>query len=164
MKRLPEGTSSLLDFEATDDDLMPIDKTSKNDLRIVIGNGRYLFNFMRWYQSGRGRETDCWREFYEELVAPGILPGDIFGYVSTRHLRRHVTPVSFSNHVQKYERLIAEIYELIPTADQEAALRRLQKTASSEYIFATEDQIRREGVIPGQPTKRKISTTSSWIL
>ena len=163
MKRLPEGTVALSEFDATDDKLIPFDQTARDDLRIIIG-GKHLFNFMRWYQSRKGRETDCWREFYEELVAPGIVPADVFGYVTTRHVRRHITPVRFSNHVQMPECLIAEIYELIPTEEQTKELKKLKAISSEKYMFAKADEIRQEGVKPGQSQNRRISITASWTL
>jgi len=163
IKLLPDGAAYLWDFDAKGDDLFPIDKASVHDLRISI-DGKHLFKFMQWYESGKGRETDCWREFYEELVRPEIVPRDAFGFVFTRHIRRHVTPVQFSNHVQKHECLIAEIYELIATAEQEAELKKLQKADSAKYTWATEDEIRRQGVIQGRKRNMRIPITASWIL
>lgn len=163
IKRLPEGSAYLSEINAKDDDLIPIDETAKDDLRIRI-DGRYLFSFMRWYDSATGRETDCWREFYEELVKPRILSQKNFGSVLTRHIRRYVTPVHFTNFTQSHELLVAEIYELVPTEAQKNELMELQKKSLSNILWATEEVILRQGVIQKQLLKANISVTALWTL
>jgi len=162
IKRFPDGTQDISSLGTLNDGLFPVDDTSLDDLRIRI-SGKNMLRFMRWYKSGKGRETDPWREFYEEVVGPGIVPREQFGYVFTRHVRRHVTAVRFSKPSGCYERLIAEIYELIPNDEQFDVLSRLQHERSREYIWATEDAIRREGVGPTKPHV-PIAPTAEWTL
>jgi SMODS-associated NUDIX domain len=117
IKALPDGKTFLTSIKAKEDDFIPIDDDSKNDLRITI-DGRNIFTLMTWYETATGRETDCWREFYEELLATKILSLENFGYVYTRHLKRHLDPISYGNPEQKHRFLVSEIYELLPTDNQ----------------------------------------------
>jgi hypothetical protein len=153
----------LSSIKAKEDDFIPIDDDSTNDLRITI-DGRYIHSLMIWYDSGTGRETDCWREFYEELIGTKILSIENFGYVFTKHIKRHVDPIVYGAPEQKYRFLISEIYELLATEAQLKELRALQATSSDKYIWATEDLIRRLGVIPKQQSDIAIPITASWTL
>lgn len=163
IKRYPESTEFFVKIGAQDDNMYPIDQSSRNDLRIRI-RGIRMFSFMQWFDARKGRETDAWREFYEELVAPGILSRDTFGYIASRYVRRHVSPIKYSSHAQMKERFVAEIYELLPSQQQELELRLLMNEDSNNYLWANEDLIRRRGVVPKQKFKRNISPTAEWTL
>jgi hypothetical protein len=163
IKALPDGKIFLTSIKAKKDDFIPIDDDSKNDLRITI-DGRNIFTLMTWYETAAGRETDCWREFYEELLATKILSLENFGYVYTRHLKRHLDPISYGKPEQKHRFLVSEIYELLPTDNQTKELLKLQSITSDKYIWVTEDTIRRLGVIPKQSMHMTIPITACWIL
>ncbi|MEV1199260.1 SMODS-associated NUDIX domain-containing protein [Microbispora rosea] len=62
---------------ALDDNLVPIDGISENDLRIRVAV-KNLVSFIRWFESDEARETSPWREFYEELIKSAICPAKIF--------------------------------------------------------------------------------------
>ncbi|WP_425313163.1 hypothetical protein [Microbacterium esteraromaticum] len=78
-----------------DDDLLVPDDVSEGDLRVRVP-GRKLVAFVRWFENGSGRETDGWREFYEETIATEILPGDHFRHIKYDHLERIYQPLRFS--------------------------------------------------------------------
>jgi hypothetical protein len=163
IKILPDGKTFLTSIKAKEDDFIPVDDDSENDLRITI-DGRNIFTLMTWYETAAGRETDCWREFYEELVATKILSTKNFGYVFTRHLKRHVDPITFGNPEQKHRFLVSEIYELLPTKAQTKEFIQLQTMLSDEYVWVTEDTIQRLGVIPKQGVNMTIPITACWTL
>jgi hypothetical protein len=148
---------------ALDDNLVPVDAVSENDLRIRIPVSR-LITFVRWFESGYSRETSPWREFYEELIGPGILSADEFPFIFTDFIRRDIRPIRFSSHAQSLEILIADIYELLPTANQLEALKRLKETGHPEIIWATEDEIRHLGVAPGKKLDIRIGEPAVWTL
>lgn len=163
VKYLPEATAFLTSISAKEDDFIPVDDDSRCDLRITI-EGRHVFSFMNWYDSAMGRERDCWREFYEELVAAKILSIENFGYVFTRFITRHEQPICFSVAEQKCKLQIADIYELIATDSQMKELCSLQPSQSDKYVWATDELIRRLGAIPKQQLNTVIAPTASWTL
>jgi hypothetical protein len=162
-KRLPNSSAFFNSIEALDDDLIPSDKTSKDDLRIRI-KGKYLIKFLSWFNSGNDRELCPWREFYEELVEPGFLPGSVFPYIYYRHIRRYEAPLRYSEIAQSLELIIAEIYEVILTPEQEESLKQMLNKQNDAYIWVDEDRIRRRGAIQKNKLDINISTHSVWIL
>lgn len=159
----PSAKGFLDDIGTLTDNLVPIDEASRNDLRIRIPASK-LINFMRWFESGRSRETSQWREFYEELIEPNILPLDCFPFIFHDFIRREIRPIRYSQYAQCMELLIADIHELVPTSQQLAALQSLKRDGSPSTIWATEDQIRRLGATPGKPQELTIAETAVWTL
>jgi hypothetical protein len=162
-KMLPEGRSLLSSLHVLDDDLLPVDETSRDDLRIRI-KGRHLWTFMRWYDSGQGRETDTWREFSEELIRPGILSFSTFPHIRAVRSGRH-QEFRFSDYAQSTELLIADIFRLLLSPEQEVELRRLAEANEADRVrFATEDEIRRLGFAPKKTQEFRVSPTAVWTL
>jgi SMODS-associated NUDIX domain len=162
-KALPDGRAYLQAIGALDDDLIPIDASSRDDLRIRLP-GRHLPEFVRWFDSRRGRESDAWREFHEELIAPGILDANAFPYAYSRYVRRVQHPIRYSAHAQSKELLIADVYELLPTDEQRRELERLKSEGHPSIIWASEEQIRRRGAVPGAASNLSIPSTAEWTL
>jgi hypothetical protein len=159
-----EGAKGFLsDIGTRPDDLVRADDVSLNDLRIRIP-GHKILAFVRWFESGRSRETAAWREFYEELIKPGLLSLEDFPFVVTDFIRRDIRRMRFSTHARSRELLIADIYEVMPTQEQLAALRNLKSTKHPDLVWASEEQIVRRGVIAGEDQEIEISTTAQWIL
>lgn len=159
-----EGAKGFLnDIGARPDDLVRADDVSMNDLRVRIP-GREILAFVRWFESGRSRETSAWREFYEELIKPGLLSLEDFPFVVTDFIRRDIRRMRFSTHARSRELLIADIYEVMPTQEQLAALRNLKSTRHPDLVWVSEDQIVRRGAIPGENQEIEISPTAEWIL
>ncbi len=161
----PSARGLLQNWGVRTDDLIPIDEVSQDDLRIRIA-GRNLIPLVRWFESGRSRESGPWREFYEELVKTGILSPDHFPHVVADYVRRHFTRIKYSPFSQCQELLIADIYELVPTDSQRAHLRSLTSGSptSSRYIWADAELIKRRGTVPGKPHDKKIAVTAEWTL
>lgn len=158
-----EGRSFLKTLDVLDDALLPVDDTSRDDLRIRL-KGRHLWSFMKWYDSEVGREADQWREFSEELVRPGILRFETFPHINVERLRRH-REFRFSDYAQAQELLIADICELLATPQQAHDLRELLAQAAGDPIrFVSEDEIRRLGFSPKQSQEFRVSATAAWTL
>ncbi|WP_431936997.1 hypothetical protein [Micromonospora sp. RP3T] len=145
------------------DDLVPVDESSKNDLRIRVP-GKNLVAFFRWFESGESRETSPWREFWEELVDEGLVSGQAFPWIFERKVRRHVTPMRYSKIAQSREIFVADIYELDATAEQEEELERLRSTGNPSILWVDANQIRRRGVVPGQRQEYEIGEPAEWVL
>ncbi|WP_460970837.1 SMODS-associated NUDIX domain-containing protein [Spirosoma migulaei] len=122
-----------------DDDCLPIDDTSRHDLRVRVP-GKNIFEFLKWYNKQKHREVDQTREFQEELVKPGLLPADKFATIDVRYLYT-VPTFHYSQYFKSQELLYHEVYELMPTASQEAALRAMQQQDHLDYKWVTEDLI-----------------------
>lgn len=134
-------------FYAADDNSIPMDRSSKGDYRLRLKN-RYLRKFVKRFDKTKDRETiqNLSREFQEELVSTGILRGPEFDMLAYRECGRHFTELHFSEHFQCYELLMADIVELQLTAAQEEKFRKLMENRSTQYCFATSDEIESLGV------------------
>jgi len=161
-KRLPEAVDFFNKLKIRDDDCIPIDHSSKDDLRLRM-SGKNIPTFINWYKSGRQREDSVFREFYEELIRSGILSGEVFPYINYRYIYRKQTGISYVDYFSCYEILIADIYELMPDERQKEELIKLMNYKSSNYIWAEEKMIRSKGV-SSSSLDQKISETSKWIL
>ncbi|MEV5739908.1 hypothetical protein AB0L30_07600 [Microbispora rosea] len=162
-KVTPSAKATLNKIGALDDNLVPIDEISENDLRIRIA-AKNLVSFIRWFESGEARETSPWREFYEELIKSEILPSKDFPYIYHDYVRREFRPLRFSAYAQSLELLIADIYELIPTASQTTDLLQLRRVGHPDTLWADENQIRRRGVLPGHNQDVNIAEPAIWTL
>ncbi|WP_319462508.1 hypothetical protein [Micromonospora sp. RTP1Z1] len=145
------------------DDLVPVDESSKNDLRIRVP-GKNLVAFFRWFESGESRETSPWREFWEELVDEGLVSAHAFPWIFERKVRRHVTPIRYSKIAQSREIFVADIYELDATTEQAKELERLRNGANPSILWVDANQIRRRGVVPGKKQEYEIGEPAEWVL
>lgn len=121
--------------------LVPRDADTKDDLRIRINKRKHLLEFLKWFDSRKNREIDPWREFYEELVEPGLLPIELFKHVKYVYIGNHkeLVPPSPGFPIDQFR--YAEIYELRPDSDeQKQAIENLIN--QNEITFATPDEIR----------------------
>lgn len=163
-KAHPSSSGDRGKLEVLDDDLLVPDDVSESDLRVRVP-GKNLMAFVRWFEEGRGRETDGWREFYEELVATGILPGDDFRFVKYDVVRRYWHPLRYSPWAESKELLVADILELLPTDEQADHLRDLKLREDPRYIWATEEQVRRRGATSGSAEQKiQIAEHAAWTI
>lgn len=131
--------STLQELGVLDDDQLPIDDASRHDLRVRVP-ARNLLKFLDWYQTQKGREVDQYREFHEELLKPGLLPGDLFRSINNEY-RYTVPTLHYSQHFRCHELLYHEVFELLPTAEQESALRNTLNVPSDNYVWVPESLI-----------------------
>lgn len=163
-KTHPSSSGTLRGMSVLNDSLLVPDAVSEGDLRVRVP-GRNLVSFLRWFEGERGRETDCWREFHEELIATGILPQEVFRLIRYDRIGRVYRPMKYSPWARSQELLIADIVELLPTPDQLAALRKLKNTSDSRILWAKEDQIRRRGAADGAASQTtQIAQTAEWTI
>lgn len=161
-KVYPSGNARLLDFKALRDDLYAVDVEAVDDLRVRI-KGKYISAFFRWFDQRRGRETDSWREFHEELIASELVAPKAFTFIRADFRGTRDTGLRYSAFAQSREIVFSEIYNLIPTAGQVDALKRAVE-ANSMLIWASEDEIRRRGASANRSSLVPISEHSAWIL
>lgn len=130
----------------TDDDKMPLDRSSKNDYRMFVPENN-LKKFVRRFDKTLNREyiTNLSREFTEELIKTRILDKD-FGKVTYRYCGRHYTGIEFSRYFQCHELLLADIVEVQLTTEQEEKLRALMEKNDRRYRFAGKKEIEHCGI------------------
>src|SRR5258706_3407667 len=83
-KRYRESFYALQKLCVLDDDNIPIDDKSIDDLRIKI-RGKHLIKFLEWYTSQLGREVSPYREFYEEMIRTDFVKQKDFPYLNYLH-------------------------------------------------------------------------------
>lgn len=125
------------------------DVDTKDDLRIRINKRKKLLKFLKWFQSRKNREVDPWREFYEELVKPGLLSEENFRHVKYAYIGNHKEIESPSPVFPIDEFRYADIFELRPDTDaQRNAIEALEN--KEDIIFATPDEIRKGSTEDGK--------------
>lgn len=149
--KFTEGARSTFnELEVTHDVFVPYDEDSKNDLRLVLQKGSKLPDFLKWFDSKHDRETDPWREFFDEVIRTGILDQQVFPHTKYTWLRSESDGIRFSPYLQIHEYLHSDIYEWEPVSkEQQIAMERLMETESDRYKFATEHDIRTRGASIG---------------
>lgn len=163
-KTHPSSSGIRTEMNVLDDDLLVPDTVSEGDLRVRVP-GKHLVSFVRWFEGERGRETDGWREFYEELIATGLLRQEVFRVIKYDRIARHFHPMRYSRWAESQELLIADVLELLPTPEQLAELQRLKSSSDRRVLWASESRIRRLGAIDGAANQTtKISETAVWTI
>jgi hypothetical protein len=138
----PEGRRQLEELGMVTDNYIENDEISEYDLRIKLQERRQITAFLQWFINGENREVNPWREFYEELVAPGTLPQEHFGYIHYELVGQDFEPIHFDPFFKLDTLKYADIYRpKFVTPSQEEALRKLVNKSSDDYIWATRDEI-----------------------
>lgn len=134
-------------FHVKDDNKVTIDKSSRDDYRLLMEN-RYLRKFVKRFNKKAEREQidDLSREFEEELIKTGIVD---WRQITYRVCGRYTTELRLGEHFQIYELLLGDVVELILTREQEEDLYKLMSHHSDKYYFATSEEIISLGVDPG---------------
>ena len=158
-KRFRESFYELRNLKVTNDNNIPIDDKSHQDLRVKLP-GRNVIAFLKWYNSQLGREVSPNREFHEELISPAILDIKKFPYPNYIYLHRHQSSIHWSKHFKCHEILIAEIFKLMPNEEQFIELKKLIDIPSEDYVWVNSEAILNNGA----DNNFKISETAKWTL
>lgn len=161
-KRYPPSIRELMRLGVRNDDKMPADTDSQDDIRVRVP-GHNVREFVNWFSCRTGREISPWREFYEELVDSGILSSQSFPYIACSFVETKMTEIRWSDHLQCQELLMAEIFELHPTPKQASELAELQKKENVAYRWVTAEEIRSRGLSPSTSVAF-IPPTAEWLL
>ncbi|KYG74848.1 hypothetical protein EV198_0648 [Roseivirga ehrenbergii] len=127
MSRLQEKYNVELDKK------LPTNGEKRDDLRLMVPASKAL-EFLDWFDSGKGREISHWREFCEELVRNEVLEFKVFPHVNYRYAGYVQTPLKKSEKLGCLEILKYEVYDLLPSNEQEMALIELLKKGDTDYI------------------------------
>lgn len=83
----------------------------EGDLRVYVP-GKNVLKFIRWFNSGKNREVNVTREFFEELIVPGYLPEDALQNAKFEFIKQAECKLGYSNAFRRKEVLIHNIYEV----------------------------------------------------
>ena len=119
-----------------------------NDIR---GNilGRNIKKFIKWFNKKTEREITPEREFREELIASELLPSEIFSELNFSYFDTFYKGVNHDNFYNTLQLLRFDIFDFIPTKEQERYLENLDlknKKIKANLYLATNDEIKRLGV------------------
>jgi hypothetical protein len=166
-KARPEGMARLLSLGALSDTRFVADAANHRDLRMTVP-GKNLHRVLQWFDSGQQREMSPWREFFEELVRPGLLDRDTFAYFDYSYRGRRQLPFRFDKYSQHYQLIVGDMYEMHPSDEQLDALRKLREQVRGQpdapVLFATPEQIRRGGATLAESAGYDIPPTAVWLL
>lgn len=126
---------------------------AKSDLRFLVP-GRNVFAILSWFHSQKDRETSQWREFCEELLTTNLLSKELFRYIDYTYACTIQTPMRKAKRLPNQEILLFEIYDLVPTTEQQIALKQLLLQGDTVKIKWAEKQ-----VIDALGTDHRLGTT-----
>lgn len=122
---------------------VPRDEDTENDLRIIIKKRKNLIEFLKWFESRKNREMDPYREFYEELIAPGFLSRETFKHFKYVFVCKHIEGVLKSPIYPQDELRYADIFELRLENDLQKQEVINLKNIEDEILFATPEEIKK---------------------
>jgi len=140
----PEGKKALNKLGIVTDNSIENDEKSEFDLRVKMRKRVRLRAFIKWFQTGTQRETNPWREFYEELIVTGALPGKQFPYLFFDQVGSHFEPIHLDEYFGLDTLKYADIY--VPrfiNQEQSDILGTLMEASNEEIIWVTEEEINR---------------------
>jgi hypothetical protein len=140
----PVAVESLLESFSMARDKDSVVDNGQYDLRLYLYKRRKLLAFLNWFSKDSDRESDPWREFYEELVEPGILHSKIFYYIDYNKKRSVIEPIYFDEYRKIDTFYYADIFELNWTNEEQLRdMRRLMKSTDTRYVWASSSDIER---------------------
>lgn len=126
------------------------DDDSEDDLRLLLSARWRLRKFLKWFFGRQQREADPWREFYEELVATGIVLSSDFQYIRHELLGQFIEPIHFDKSFRVDTFKYVDIFSIHYVSDaQKNAIRQLLHTASDDFIWVTPEEIESEKTSSG---------------
>lgn len=142
-QRYPNASKIINKLGILDDNKIEIDDINRGDLRVRVP-ARNVIDFLKWFDTGKDRETTIEREFREELLKTNILPTELFEYPKPDFLYECLN-FHFSTHYQCRELLVHHVYEVHLNDNQKTYLRSTLQHQSTEWIWASEEVIRHLG-------------------
>ncbi|GAB4053572.1 SMODS-associated NUDIX domain-containing protein [Spirosoma litoris] len=133
-KTLPGHEKVFKKLEVKPDSLIETEHgIAKNDLRFTLP-GKNVLSIIKWFHSREDREISQWREFCEELLSTNILDKQIFRYIDYNYVTTIQTPMKKAKNRPNQEILIYEIFDLVPTTEQNNLLTDLLLEGDKDYI------------------------------
>lgn len=163
-KVLSEDIGFLKDnFKWGKDPYMKTNGEKRNDLRGTVPMPK-LISFLDWFKTQKNREISHWREFYEELIRTGVLQIEDFPHFEYRYAGTLLTPIKKSTKWKDcLEILSYDVFDLIPSTEQDEILKKTQIDDKKEFIWLDESTILNNGVI-SKDKEVKIGQHTKWTI
>ena len=161
-KMLPSFKEIKRSYNIIDDDRLPIDETSEDDLRIRV-QGKNLVKLLSWFYTRKNREVGVHREFYEELIRPEALTVDSLRDFTPEYFKTITTNIHNSKHFSCKEILIYEIYEVVLSDYEKKQVVKFVESNPGEAVLARHDDIIKE-CIDSDCLSKKIGGHAKYIL
>lgn len=132
------------------------------DLRFET-KGKHVQNIIKWFNSKKNREVNVIREFYEELIETELLKSNCLFELKFEFLNKIESKIEYSEHFQKYEVKIFEIYNVILPEDIKQEIRQLIEQDNEKLKLVSADEIQKK-CFTYKNKSYKISEHSKYIL
>jgi hypothetical protein len=100
------------------------DADNAGDLRLMMP-GRSLRPFLQWLGQRQEYEAAPWREFFEELVKPGLVRAEAFATPHFEFLGSRSTSLHFDKHSGHRQLIVVDLFDFHPNERQKTELRAL---------------------------------------
>lgn len=139
-----------------------VNNDETDDLRIRI-KGKYLLKFYDWFLGMKNREYDPSREFYEELIASGLLPEETFRHLQYRKIGVHNVGITKSIIAGRIPEVIyADIFEVRLNKEQKELVKTAVKNHPGELCLVTPDEMKRRQY--GGSVEMNLGNNVPWLL
>lgn len=118
----------------------------KNDLRVYVPAKKVL-RFIKWFNSGKNREINVTREFYEELIKTGFISQNELLEIQFEYIKQIDCKLKKSKHFGCKEILMHNIYDV--SFNNKENLRHLEEIVENngkQLIFVNSADIERGAV------------------
>lgn len=132
------------EWDIKDDSGFPIDETSKHDLRVRVPIS-YTLEMLQWFQTKKNREFCVFRELHEELLSNNFFKDKNLNNLSIEYIKTNIQPIKYSEHFKINEILIADIFEVNLTKEQEIIFKEFIQS-NPFFQIVTEDDIERGAI------------------
>ncbi|MBV1818120.1 hypothetical protein [Clostridium cochlearium] len=124
-----------------------------SDLRFIT-NGKHISGIIKWLNGGENREVNVYREFYEEIVAPGFLPEEVMKNLEVEFLKQIPPKMKYSTHFEMQEILIFNIFEARMSEDYLNTLKLATEKHRGKLALVDREDIEKECFdLDGKSTK-----------
>lgn len=123
-KRFESSNSDLNRMGVVPDNKMKSATRDPEDLRIQLP-AKNAVAFLDWFDSKRGREVTVLREFYEELILAGYLPGYSLEEFNPEFVKSCKRKLVYSTHLEIHEILVHDIFEVHLSKSEQDYLEKL---------------------------------------
>lgn len=132
------------------------------DLRFLV-KGKNVSKVLNWFDSRKNREIAAYREFYEEIIRPEILPIEALTSMKIEFLKQIQPKMKHSIHFRKDEILLFDIYELQLIDEYVEMIRQYAQGDNSLIKLVDREAIEKECIDIGGKSF-KIGSHSKYII
>ena len=134
----------------------------KDDLRFLV-KGKNVGKVLNWFDTRKNREVTSYREFYEEIMRPEMLPIEALTSMKIEFLKQIQPKMMYSIHFGKNEILLFDIYEIQLMDEYIEMIRQYAQRDDSSIKLVDREAIEKECIDIGGKSV-KIGSHSRYII